>query len=165
MNIEKIKQLMELAAQSPFAELEYQEGDSSLRLAKEASVSRPVSSSNGTMQNTPSVSAAPAAEVIDTSVQTMTAAEEMSSPVSSSDEVVSSPLVGVFYTSPAEGEDPFVTVGSRVKKGQILGIIETMKLMNELESEMDGEITEILVENEQVVEYGQPLFRIRPLGK
>lgn len=73
---------------------------------------------------------------------------------------VTSPLVGTFYTAPAEDADNFVVVGDKVKKGQVLAIIEAMKLMNEIESEFDGEIAEVLVENGEAVEYGQPLFRI-----
>ncbi len=75
--------------------------------------------------------------------------------------LVESPLVGTFYAAPAEGEKPFVSVGDTVKKGQPLAIIEAMKLMNEIESEYDGTLEEILVENGDMVEYGQPLFRIR----
>lgn len=75
-------------------------------------------------------------------------------------ELVVSPLVGTFYTSPQEDADVFVKVGDTVKKGQVLAIIEAMKLMNEIESEKDGTVTEILAENGQAVEYGQPLFRI-----
>ena len=74
--------------------------------------------------------------------------------------IVESPLVGTFYAAPAEDAEPFVTVGSTVKKGQTLAIVEAMKLMNEIESDYDGTVTEILVENGQPVEYGQPLFRI-----
>ena len=74
--------------------------------------------------------------------------------------VVESPLVGTFYAAPAEDAEPFVTVGSAVKKGQTLAIVEAMKLMNEIESDYDGTVAEILVENGQPVEYGQPLFRI-----
>lgn len=75
--------------------------------------------------------------------------------------VVKSPLVGTFYAAPSEDAQPFVKVGDTVKKGQTLAIVEAMKLMNEIESEFDGVVTEILVENEENVEYGQPLFRIR----
>ena len=76
--------------------------------------------------------------------------------------VVESPLVGTFYAAPAEDAEPFVTVGSAVKKGQTLAIVEAMKLMNEIESDYSGTVAEILVENGQAVEYGQPLFRIVP---
>lgn len=74
--------------------------------------------------------------------------------------VVESPLVGTFYAAPAEDAEPFVTVGSAVKKGQTLAIVEAMKLMNEIESDFDGTVEEIYVENGQAVEYGQPLFRL-----
>ena len=73
---------------------------------------------------------------------------------------IKSPLVGTFYSAPAEDAEPYVHVGDTVKKGQVLGIIETMKLMNEIESDRDGVITEIVIENEQVVEFGQLLFRV-----
>ena len=71
---------------------------------------------------------------------------------------VTSPLVGTFYSAPSPDSPSFVNVGDRVKKGQVIGIIEAMKLMNELESDFDGVIKEILVKDEDVVEYGQPLF-------
>lgn len=74
--------------------------------------------------------------------------------------LVTSPLVGVFYVAPAEDADPFVQVGTVVKKGQTMAIVEAMKLMNEIESEFDGTVAEVLVENGTAVEYGQPLFRI-----
>lgn len=75
--------------------------------------------------------------------------------------VVKSPLVGTFYNAPSPDAEAFVKVGDTVKKGQVLGIVEAMKLMNEIESEFDGTVEQILVENEDVVEYGQPLFVIR----
>ena len=74
--------------------------------------------------------------------------------------VVKSPVVGTFYSASSPDSAPFVKVGDTVKKGQVLGIVEAMKLMNEIESEFDGVVKEIQIENEQVVEYGQPLFVI-----
>ena len=74
--------------------------------------------------------------------------------------IVKSPLVGTFYAAPSEDADPFVSVGDQVKKGQTLAIVEAMKLMNEIESDFDGKVAEIYVQNGQAVEYGQPLFRI-----
>lgn len=74
--------------------------------------------------------------------------------------IVKSPLVGTFYAASAEDAEPFVSVGDQVKQGQTLAIVEAMKLMNEIESDFDGKVAEIYVENGQAVEYGQPLFRI-----
>ena len=75
--------------------------------------------------------------------------------------LITSPLVGVFYAAPAEDAEAYVQVGDTVRKGQVLAIVEAMKLMNEIESDFDGIIAEILVENGQAVEYGQPLFRLK----
>lgn len=75
--------------------------------------------------------------------------------------IVYSPIVGTFYSAPAPGAEPFVKVGDKVKKGDVLCIIEAMKIMNEIEAESDGEIVEIFVKNEEMVEYNQPLFRIK----
>ena len=74
--------------------------------------------------------------------------------------IIKSPLVGTFYAAPAADAKPFVKIGDRVKKGQVLAIVEAMKMMNEIESDCDGVISEILVTNGSPVEYGQPLFRI-----
>lgn len=76
-------------------------------------------------------------------------------------EAVASPMVGVFYSAPAPDKEPYVTVGSKVNKGDVLCLIEAMKLMNEVTAEKSGEISEVCVENGQVVEYGQPLFMIK----
>ncbi|HIK49369.1 MAG TPA: acetyl-CoA carboxylase biotin carboxyl carrier protein [Oscillatoriales cyanobacterium M59_W2019_021] len=77
-------------------------------------------------------------------------------------ETIASPMVGTFYRSVAPGEPPFVEVGDRIKNGQTVCIIEAFKVMNELEAELSGEIVEILVENGQAVEFGQPLMRVKP---
>ena len=79
--------------------------------------------------------------------------------------LIKSPIVGTFYSAPSPGAEAFVTRGSRVEPGQVLCIIEAMKLMNEIESDVAGEIVELFVENGSPVEYGQPLFGIRPQGK
>ncbi len=76
---------------------------------------------------------------------------------------ITSPIVGTFYMAPSPEAAPFVEIGSRVKKGQVLCIVEAMKLMNEIESEIDGTIIKALVENGQPVEYGEPLFLIEPI--
>lgn len=75
--------------------------------------------------------------------------------------VVTSPMVGTFYESPGVGEESYVSVGSKIASGDVLCIVEAMKLMNEIESEVSGEIVEILVQNGNMVEYGQPLFKVR----
>jgi acetyl-CoA carboxylase biotin carboxyl carrier protein len=74
---------------------------------------------------------------------------------------VTSPFVGTFYRAPSPEMSPFVDVGTRIKKGQVICIVEAMKLMNEIESEIEGSIVQILVENGQAVEYGEPLFKIK----
>lgn len=95
-------------------------------------------------------------------VVTTNAVPEKAEPVKTAEgESIKSPMVGVFYTSPAENAEPFVTVGEKVEKGQVLCIIEAMKLMNEICAEESGVISEICASNGQVVEYGTELFRIR----
>ena len=85
---------------------------------------------------------------------------EKEQPAAGNTKQIVSPLVGTFYNSASPDDEPMVNVGDTVKKGQVIGIIEAMKLMNEIESEYDGVVKEILVNNEDVVEYGQPLFVI-----
>jgi len=79
--------------------------------------------------------------------------------------VVKSPIVGTFYNAPSDGAEPFVKLGDSVEVGQVLCIIEAMKLMNEIETDMSGEVMRLFVENGQPVEYGEPLFAIRPSRK
>ena len=98
---------------------------------------------------------APAAPVQAAADAGETSAEE------ENDVFITSPIVGVFYSASGPEEEPFVKVGDTVKKGQIVGIVEAMKLMNEIESDVDGVIEEVLVENAQTVEYGQSLFRVK----
>jgi acetyl-CoA carboxylase biotin carboxyl carrier protein len=85
-------------------------------------------------------------------------------PTASSDHVVTSPMIGTFYASSSPGEPPFVEEGDEVEVGQVIGIIEAMKIMNEITSEHEGTISRILVKNAQAVEYGQPLFQIAPVS-
>ena len=90
------------------------------------------------------------------------AAANMQTAAGSKDYIsVKSPIVGIFYTAPAENADPYVSIGDTVKKGQTLCIVEAMKLMNEIESEVDGVIAEVLVKNGEMVDYGKPLFRVK----
>ncbi len=92
------------------------------------------------------------------------AADEATKPAASDDGSVeiSSPFVGTFYRAPAPDADPFIREGNEVKKGQVLCIVEAMKLMNEIECEVDGKIVKILIDNGEPVEFGQPLFRLQP---
>ena len=90
----------------------------------------------------------------------MTGAGASSSEEPLTGNIVKSPLVGTYYAASSPDSAPFVKVGDKVTKGQVLGIVEAMKLMNEIESEFDGTVKEILVENEQMVEFGQPMFVI-----
>ena len=90
------------------------------------------------------------------------ASETTEEPTGETLHVLKSPIVGTFYGAPSPDSDPYVKAGSKVKKGQVLCIIEAMKLMNEIESDVDGEIVEIHPRNAQPVEFGEPLFGIRP---
>ena len=105
---------------------------------------------------------APAAPVVVSQTPVSTAAPAAAKAEADGDVVeVTSPMVGVFYSAPAENAEPYVTVGSKVKKGDVLCIIEAMKLMNEITAECDGTIVDIGAGNNQVVDYGHVLFRIR----
>lgn len=95
---------------------------------------------------------------------TTTQAAEAPQAATPAGETIKSPFVGTFYRSPSPANPPFVEIGSRVKKGQALCIVEAMKLMNEIESEIEGEVVAILVENGKPVEFGTPLFIIAPVG-
>ena len=142
MNEADIRKYAELMRELELTGLEITEGDRVVRLERSAPETVQV----------PVVPAAPAASAA-AEMPARSAAESLVS--------VTSPLVGVFYASPAENAAPYVSVGDRVTKGQTLCIVEAMKLMNEITAEEDGVIAEICVVNGQVVEYGTELFRIR----
>lgn len=148
MKIEEIKELIQALEQSSLTSLEINQGDTSVKLEKNYATA-------------PVIQAAPAFENL-AAPQTpagVTTSEEKGAPtVQPKGTAVTCPLVGVFYGAPSPNDAPFVTVGDTVKKGDVLCIVEAMKLMNEITAEQDGIITEICVENGQVVEYGQPLF-------
>lgn len=150
METEQIIRLIETVSKSGLTEFKYQEGDVSLILKSAPPVSTQVPAAAPIMV---------AAEAANVAVQANITAEQERT--YSDEDIVKSPLVGTFYSASAEGGEPFITAGDTVKKGQVIGIIETMKLMNEVESDRDGVVTAILIENEQVVEFGQPLFAIR----
>ena len=161
MNIDEITKLMEAMAANKLTSFEMKDGEFklSLKCEKEApqivTVAAPAAAPAGVSAAAPgmTIAAAPALQ----------AAEETAgeSQAEMSGKVVTSPLVGTFYSASSPDAEPFVKEGDTVKKGQVLGIIEAMKLMYEIESEYDGVVEAVLVNNEEVVEYGQPLFRIR----
>lgn len=152
MDIRKIKKLIELVEESGIAELEITEGEESVRIHRggqptampmQYQVQAPVAAP------APAPAAAPAAP----------ATAEPSAPELSG-HVVRSPMVGTFYAAPAPGAADFVTVGSQVKAGETLCIVEAMKMMNQIEADKSGTVKEILVENGEPVEFDQPLFII-----
>ena len=153
MDIRKVKKLIELLEESGIDELEIREGEESVRISrhsKQAFVQQPVYASAPAPAAAPAapVAAAPAAE----------AAAPAAAKLNSS--VVRSPMVGTFYRAASPTSANFAEVGQSVKKGDILCIVEAMKMMNHIEAEASGVIESILVENGQPVEYDQPLFTI-----
>ncbi|MBI3994835.1 MAG: acetyl-CoA carboxylase biotin carboxyl carrier protein [Nitrospirae bacterium] len=154
MNLKELKELIELIQRTEIAELELEKSGVRVRIKKE----RPLIPPPPASEEIPAVPATHAAESPQPQAQAVTPAVTPAGWLT-----LTAPVVGTFYRSPAPDADPYVEVGSVVKKGQILCVIEAMKLMNEIESEWDGKVVEILVENAQPVEYGGPLFRIEPL--
>lgn len=157
MDIEQMIRLVNTVSASNLTEFSYEESGMTVRLAKKQGKTV-IYQNTGSSEQSPLVTAAVSPQISVPS-QEMAAAEE--TVLSAEGKMITSPLVGVFYAAPAEDADAFVQVGDTIKKGQVLAIVEAMKLMNEIESDYDGTIAEILVENGQPVEYGQPLFRIR----
>lgn len=145
MNLKDIKQLIELIRESDILELEYKKGQSTIRISR------------GTAQVVPQIPMV--AEKIPQGETVRTSPEDVSKMPDNIKEIVS-PMIGTFYRSPAPDAAPFVEVGSIVTKGQVLCIIEAMKIMNQIESDVSGRVTAILVENGQAIEFGQPLFHI-----
>jgi len=150
----ELRELIEVISRSNFATFELEREGFRLKLVK----------------GDPGAAAAPNAQLPAVETQNaVTAAPAVSAaappvePADGSYEVIS-PIVGTFYRAPSPDSPPFVEVGSAVKKGQVLCIVEAMKLMNEIEAEIDGEVTEVAVANGQPVEYGEVLFRLRPLS-
>jgi acetyl-CoA carboxylase biotin carboxyl carrier protein len=155
MDLRKLKTLIDLVAESDIEELEVTEGESKVRIVK--------SSAQGQNQvvmmqpqGMPQYSAAaPAPQAVAAPVATTAVA---ALPVEPEGYVVKSPMVGTFYRSAAPGSPPFVEIGSEVKEGATLCIIEAMKLLNEIDTDKGGVVKQILIENGQPVEFGQPLF-------
>lgn len=146
MELNEIKQIMELLKESDITELVIEREGAKLKIKRERFMP--------SFEITPAIKQPTAAVTKEEAEE----AEDTQRLVT-----ITSPIVGIFHRSPAPEASPFVEVGSTVKKGQVLCIIEAMKLMNEIESDTDGVITKILIENGQPVEYGEPLFLIEPL--
>ena len=142
MGTQDLKELIQEVSNSNISVFEYEENGVKIHLEK-----------NVNMVNIPVTEAI---SVVNNEMKT----EEKETEQSPEGNVITSPLVGNVYLAPGEGMENFVTVGSTVKKGQVVAIVEAMKLMNEIECEYDGIVSQILVENAQTVEYGQPMFVI-----
>ncbi|MBT8438648.1 MAG: acetyl-CoA carboxylase biotin carboxyl carrier protein [Gammaproteobacteria bacterium] len=147
MDIRKIKKLIELIEDSDITEIEINEGEESVRLSR-------LSSAAPVTLAAPAAVAAPAAAAA--SAEIVPASEPEQFP----GHVIHSPMVGTFYRSASPGTKPFVEVGHSISSGQTLCIIEAMKILNQIESDASGTVTQILVENGEPVEYNQPLFVI-----
>ena len=148
MDLRKLKTLIDLVSESGVAELEITEGEDRVRIvnrngAAPVQVHQPVTVAQPMPVPVPAPEVAPA--------PAPTAPQQTGTPLTS-------PMVGTFYRAPSPGADPFVKVGDTVKKGQVVCIIEAMKLLNEVEADMDGTVKEVCVENGQPVEFGQSLF-------
>ena len=168
MKVEQILQLIDAGSASERTEFKYENDGVRLSLkkttGKEVTVIPAAPVAPAPIPAAPIPMAAPAPTPAATPAAASVGAAETASaaetPAAPAGNVVKSPLVGTFYAAPAEDAAPFVKVGDSVKEGQVLAIVEAMKLMNEIESDFSGTVTEILVENGQAVEFGQPLFVI-----
>ena len=152
MDLRKLKTLIDLVSESNVSELEITEAEGKVRIVKSAGVAMaaPV------MMAAPVAAAAPQAPAVAAAEAAPVAAEAPAA----SGHTVKSPMVGTFYRSSSPGAAPFVQIGQIVKEGDTLCIVEAMKILNEIESDKAGTVTQILCENGQAVEYGQPLFII-----
>ncbi|TAM88383.1 MAG: acetyl-CoA carboxylase biotin carboxyl carrier protein [Candidimonas sp.] len=147
MDLRKLKTLIDLVAESGIAELEITEGEGKVRIVKFSPA-------------VPPFAVAPPAVAAPAPAAATAAAEVAAKPAVPEGHLIKSPMVGTFYRSPNPGSAPFVEVGQSVKEGEPLCLIEAMKLLNEIESDKAGVVKEILVENGEPVEFGQPLFVI-----
>ena len=150
MDIRKVKKLIELLEESGISELEISEGEESVRISRHPRAGMQVTAP----QAAPMVYAAPAAAP---AAAATSAAERAPR---NDEHTVTSPMVGTYYSSASPGAKPFVEIGSEIKVGQILCIIEAMKMMNQIESDKEGRVTAMLAKNGEPVEFGQPLFII-----
>ena len=154
MTIDEIRELINLATETGIAELEVQRGDNRVRIRRGSSESQGYVASAAPSPAYASATAAVAAAAAAPEARDAKAADPGLS-------LVKSPIVGTFYESPAPGAPPFVRIGERVEPGKVLCIIESMKLMNEIEAEIGGVVESRLVLNGQPVEYGEALFGVR----
>ena len=151
MDIKEVKSLLKLFEGSAIHELEVQSGDQRVRFVRSSPrAAGPIH----TIEHLPPPAAIPAPVVVGGNGESKPAKDE--------GVIVRSPFVGTFYRAPAPGAPPFTDVGAQIQPGQVLCIVEAMKLMNEIESEVAGRIAEIYVQNAQPVEFDHPLFRITP---
>jgi acetyl-CoA carboxylase biotin carboxyl carrier protein len=148
MDIRKVKKLIELLEESGISEIEISEGEESVRISR---YPKP-----GTVTTTMAAAPAPVAPAAAPAAP----AAALETPPPSRGQHVTAPMVGTFYSGPAPGAKPFVEIGTEVKPGDTLCVIEAMKMMNQIESEFAGRVVSILVENGNPVEFGQPLFVI-----
>jgi acetyl-CoA carboxylase biotin carboxyl carrier protein len=161
-DLEHIEQLLRLMTEHNLEEFEYAHGDLRIRLKKPSPV---VSAGRAVAAPEIIIAGAPAAAVPLPAAPAAPAAVAPEARGADELHLVKSPIVGTFYEAPSPGAEAFVKVGGYVETGQTLCIVEAMKLMNEIESDISGEVLRIFVENGQPVEYGQPLFGIRPSRK
>lgn len=158
MTLKDVKELIELVHAKGFAEFEIAQADFTLKIVANAPV----------VYAAPPATAGAPVVIVPAQVEsavTPVAAQAAVAPAPVAEEslvIVKSPIVGTFYRAPGPTAEPFAKVGDRVDVGSVLCIVEAMKLMNEIESDTAGEIVKVFVENAQPVEYGQPLFGIRP---
>jgi oxaloacetate decarboxylase alpha subunit len=155
MNLKELKELIQLLKDTDISELEIERSGVKVRLKKGGDVT--FHSAMPRMEHPPAVIVAPS--MVESLAPEIEKAPE---PAKTNQIKVTSPIVGTFYRAASPDKAPYVEVGDVVKKGQVLCIIEAMKLMNEIESETAGKIIQIIVENGQPVEYSQPLFAIEP---
>jgi acetyl-CoA carboxylase biotin carboxyl carrier protein len=154
MDIRKVKKLIELLEESGVAEIEIKEGEESVRISRHGSA--PMT----TYLQAPPMAAPAAAAPAAPAAPAPRAVAEDAEAAPRADATVNAPMVGTFYSSPAPGAKAFVDIGSEVKVGQTLCIIEAMKMMNQIESDKAGKVVSVLVKSGDPVEFGQPLFVI-----
>jgi acetyl-CoA carboxylase biotin carboxyl carrier protein len=162
-DIQDLKQLIEFLKQYQVAEFDLDRGDVKIRLKfNQPGTSAAASSDLGRLISVPAAIPVPSASVIPQVSATVPQEAPPAAPSAEEElHLVKSPIVGTYYGSPSPGASPFVSPGDRVQKGQVICIVEAMKLMNEIEADVSGEIVKCLVSNGQPIEFGQPLFSIR----